>query len=163
MKETQKRRTVISQEVILKTFLPDLRRWYENEVYFYTKYTEFAPCLIGRNDETLTLVIEKCAPLRELARNIQYREPLRELLQKFHEAGANHRDAAIINVVVHPVRGVLLIDFEHATENIGPVSMDLYGCTAAGKVNDCQPNQGEDGVHWNGPHTLCPGLYRWKE
>ena len=52
---------------------------------------------------------------------------LRALLDALHTEGVNHRDAHTKNVVMHPSRGPLLIDWEFATDKPGVLSYDLHG------------------------------------
>jgi hypothetical protein len=108
------------------------------------------------------LEMERCTPLLELlpGQTVKYRDPLRELVKAVHDAGWWHCDLQLGNVVVHPVRGVLLIDWENARPASSEVSYDLYGARAAGVIDEVQHRP--DGVWWGGPLDTCPGRY-WSD
>lgn len=145
-----KRPTVTPRDVVVKKYYQ--RELYENELYFYQNYPEFCPELIAFNPDTMTLVIERATPILDIEDNIKYKAELWELLARLHQAGANHRDISLANVVV--LRGrILLIDWENATEDIGRVSADLYGAREVG-VEPQNPD-----VWWGGPWSNCPGRY----
>lgn len=108
-------------------------------------------------------MIEQCTPILDIPKteNIKYKTPLLELLQKLHEAGANHRDAVLSNVVIKD-GAPLLIDWESATMQIGKISSDLYGAEMAGVkpiVSDSSMDYGSNGIWWGGPWDQCPGKY----
>jgi hypothetical protein len=106
------------------------------------------------------LEMERCTPLLDLLprQTLKYREPLRELVKAVNAAGWWHRGVTLDNVVVHPVRGVLLIDWEISCRAESDVSYDLYGARAAGTPETRGQHQ-PDGVWWGGPLDTCPG--RW--
>lgn len=110
------------------------------------------------------LETERCTPILELLpeQTLKYREPLRDLVKKVNTAGWWHCDISLENVVIHPVRGVLLIDWEMATRAKSEVSYDLYGARAAGVSDDVWEPHQPDGVWWGGPWPLCPGPY-WSD
>lgn len=149
-------RTTIQQCIVKQHTQRDR---FENELWFYTnpKYEQFHPKLIMHDLETMTLVIEYMIPLLGTigyhAENIG--EELRDLLQSLHDAGANHRDAHPVNVVVDQNDKLKLIDWEVATEDIGKVSVDLYGAVAAG----VEPLEGydENGIWWGDGRDLSSG------
>lgn len=107
------------------------------------------------------LDIERCTPILDLAydQTRKYRDPLRTLVQDIHEAGWWHCDLSLTNVVIHPVRGPLLIDWEGASPASSPVSNDLYGARAAGMEKYVWKEHRPDGVWWGGPWPECPGRF----
>ena len=98
---------------------PDL---YANELRYYQTVPWAAPVLHEAGDDWLE--IERVYGRRL---NAADKPALRALLEALHLEGVNHRDAHIKNIVCHPERGPLLIDFEHATDRIGRLSYDLHG------------------------------------
>ena len=147
----------ILDNVVKKRYIPASRDKYENEKYFYRYYSRFTPKLISYNDDTLELVTEKCTPILDITHNRVYKDKLWKLLEDLHEAGANHRDIALANVVIKDGEP-LLIDWESATKNITDVSIDLYGHKAAG-LTPPWLDYGENGIWWNEPWDICPGRY----
>ena len=115
-----------------KKYPSSARSGFECELFAYTELSEFTPRLIDHGD--LWILVEGCTPL------VYYRpedsfwlvDRLKNLYQRLHDAGYWHRDCAVVNVVVHPERGPLLIDFEHLTSAVSDVSYDLQGPAAAG-------------------------------
>jgi len=140
-----------------KVYPPAEREQWQREIFAYTNLDFATPALDGWGD--CWLEMERCAPILELLpeQSVKYRQGLRDLLARLHEAGWWHRDVDLVNVVIHPARGPLLIDFENLTRAEGPVSYDLYGAQAAGMTP--WPGKGLDGVHWHGPTDTCPGRY----
>lgn len=145
------------ESVIIKQYKKSCANRYFNEKYYYKYFSEFAPKLIGFNNETLTLVIEACTPIMEVEDSRKHRQQLRDLLHQLHYRGANHRDIALSNVVVKDGKP-LLIDWESATTDISDKSIDLYGHRAA-NIKCPWPNYGPDGIYWNGPWDISPGRY----
>lgn len=151
----------IRHTTVLKDYLhhPEAgqARW-ANEIRAYTELDWATPKLHCSGEWWLET--ERLTPILDLAydQTLRYRNPLRDLVQAVHDAGWWHCDIALINVVVHPVRGPLLIDWEGMTPATGPVSYDLYGARAAG-VEQSWPVKGGDGVSWMGPWEMCPGRY----
>ena len=123
---------------------------YENEVFAYTELSWATPKLDGHNP--LWLEAERLTPLTDIPPqySVKYRQPLRALLQRLHDSGWWHRDVSVDNVVIHPVRGPLLIDWEWLTPATSNVSYDLYGAKIAQSDNPF-PIEGDDteeGAHW---------------
>lgn len=131
-----------------------------NELSFYhnPKYAKFRPELIGYDQRTMTLFIEKMTPLDKVVQGFAsvYGDNLWKLLEELHEAGANHRDVHLVNIVVDDDFNVKLIDWEVATERIGEKSIDLYGAVAAGVKNEL-PEYGENGIWWGDGREGSPG------
>jgi len=127
-------------------------RW-EREVFAYQNIPWATPTLDGFNPRWLEM--ERLVPLLDLPYDVsvKYRDPLRELLVALHEEGWWHCDVALCNVVIHPVRGPLLIDWKNLRERTSDVSYDLYGARLAGVT------EGDNGVWWGGPWDMCPGPY----
>ncbi len=150
----------ILHNTITKVYPPEDTDKYRKELFFYQNFQGFAPKLIafGKN----ALIMEKCTPIMEIEGSARYAEQLLELLQRLHEAGANHRDIALSNVVVKDDK-VLLIDWESATTDISKISVDLRGAREAGvpplKSPNPETDYTEDGIWWNGPWEHCPGPY----
>lgn len=137
---------------------------YKNELFFYKNYKDYTPSLIAYNDDSMTLVIEACTPILEIPNNSIYSDKLRDLLEGLHNDGANHRDVALINVVVKDDR-VLLIDWESARlVKDDSKSWDLYGATNSSLEPDpfWLNDYGANCVWWGGPWDICPGKY-WNE
>ncbi|QBJ00918.1 hypothetical protein Henu3_gp90 [Mycobacterium phage Henu3 PeY-2017] len=131
---------------------------WEKELQAYRTMPWATPKLIDFGP--MWIETERCTPILNLHPNWsrRYAEPLWDLLAAIHAAGWWHCDPCLINVVVHPDRGVLLIDFENLTLATGDRSYDLYGARAAG-VEPAWHGPGPDGVHWGGPWDTCPGPY----
>lgn len=130
------------------------------EVSAYQTLDWATPKLMWHGENWLEM--ERCTPILDLEpeQTLRYKKPLRELIQAVHEAGWWHCDVALVNVVVHPTRGPLLIDWENARPASSDISYDLYGARSAG-VDPAWPVRGDDGVSWNGPWDTCPGKF-WK-
>lgn len=137
---------------------PDGQVRWEREVFAYTELSWATPTLIVSNPRWLEM--ERLTPILALGRDQsrRYEKPLRDLLQALHDAGWWHTDCALVNVVIHPVRGPLLIDWEGMSPAVGSVSYDLYGASAAGVAPGWEV-RGGDGVSWKGPWDECPGRY----
>lgn len=140
-----------------KVYPANEREKWQREIYAYTNLDFATPALDCWGD--CWLEMERCVPILELPpeQSVKYRQPLRELLMQVHEAGWWHRDVDLVNVVIHPARGPLLIDFENLARAEGDVSYDLYGAQVAGSTP--WPGKGPDGVYWHGPTGTCPGRY----
>lgn len=132
-------------------------RW-EREVRAYTEVPWAAPKLLWSNEYWLET--ERLTPILDLGPEAsrKYREPFRELLHRLHDEGWNHGDVDLVNVVIHPVRGPLLIDWEGAGPAVGDVSYDLYGARAAG-VEPRWKGKGPDGVFWGSSSATTPKNY----
>lgn len=143
---------------VLKDFKDAERVRYHREVEAYTAMPWATPRLIVHNE--FWIEMERLTPILDVSyeQSAKYREPLRKLLQRVHDAGYWHGDVALCNVVIHPVRGPLLIDWENLMPASGAVSYDLYGARAAGTESPW-PVKGGDGVWWGGPWEMCPGRY----
>lgn len=146
---------------VLKDFKDTDRTRYHKEVTAYTQLDWATPKLIVHNEYWIET--ERLTPILDLYPDQakKYKQPLRELLQAVHDAGWWHMDCALVNVVIHPMRGPLLIDWENLTPSQSEVSYDLYGARAAG-VHTPWPVPGDDGVWWGGPWDMCPGKW-WRE
>lgn len=146
-----------------KVYPPDMHERAAREVRIYQELPWATPRLDCYGEGWLEM--EKCTPILDLLpeQSVKYREPLRDLLRRVHEAGWWHMDVCLRNVVIHPVRGVLLIDWEGATRATSNISPDLYGARAAQiPLEDVWEPQRPDGVWWGGPWDDCPGRY-WPE
>lgn len=131
---------------------PEGQHAFFREAFFYANYSDFAPQLISA--EHLTLSIEKCVPL---IRNSAYcgspsqdAAELWGLVNRLARRGARHGDINLANVVRHPSRGLLLIDWEKASLHRG-VSQDLFPDPPLDPVE-------KNLVCWDGPWACCPGL-----
>ncbi|AYD86927.1 kinase [Mycobacterium phage MilleniumForce] len=102
---------------------------WEKELQAYRTMPWATPKLIDFGP--MWIEVERCTPILNIHPNWsrRYAEPLWDLLAAIHAAGWWHCDPCLINVVVHPDRGVLLIDFENLTLATGNRSYDLYGAT----------------------------------
>lgn len=131
------------------------------EIEVYTQIPWATPQLMWWGD--CWLEMERCLPILELGpeASVKYRQPLRDLLQKVHEAGYWHRDIDLVNVVVHPTRGVLIIDWENMCRSSGDVSYDLYGARTAGVKPAWFGKKGPDGQFWHGWSKTSPDNY-WR-
>lgn len=143
---------------VLKDYKDTDRDRYAKELTAYTELDWATPDLKWHGE--FWIEMERLTPILDLAydQSRRYEKPLRDLLQAVHDAGYWHGDCALVNVVIHPVRGPLLIDWENLMRAEGPVSYDLYGARAAG-VASPWPVRGGDGVWWGGPWEMCPGRY----
>ena len=151
-------RVEVRYETVLKDYKDTDRERYHKEIWAYESMPWATPALRWHGE--FWIEMERLTPILELGqeRSRKYREPLRELLQRVHDAGFWHGDVSLVNVVVHPVRGPLLIDWENLMDASGDVSIDLYGAAAAGRPAPW-PVPGGDGVWWGGPWGECPGRY----
>src|SRR5690625_962607 len=136
-------------------------RW-EREVWAYQNLSWATPKLDGFNPRWIEM--ERLVPILDLPYDVarKYRDPLRELLVALHNEGWWHCDVALVNVVIHPTRGPLLIDWENLRERTGEVSYDLYGARLAG-IDPAWPVEGGEGVWWGGPWDMCPGPFFGEE
>jgi len=130
---------------------------YRTELSAYQSLPWATPRLIGSDETSLTIYVE-LLPTAEQLSWWKPRESLRKLLTRLHEAGINHRDLHVGNVVCDPHRGPLLIDWEHHTRNVGPMSYDLHGPSLSGVD---QPS-GQRGIPmwWGAKHKRAIGV-RW--
>lgn len=151
-------RTELRYTTVLKDFKDTDRSRYFRELQAYTELEWATPKLMYHGE--FWLEMERLTPILEMTpdQSVKYRQPLRELLQAVHDAGWWHSDCALVNVVVHPYRGPLLIDWENLAPASGAVSYDLYGARAAGVVSPW-PVKGGEGVWWGGPWEMCAGRY----
>lgn len=116
-----------------------------HEESFYRLVPWAAPELVGRFGSTL--IMETLAPARDLVGEPPVAE-LRALLERLHAAGVYHRDVSLPNVVLHPVRGPLLVDWELATRGRGRASYDLEGPSRSGIA--VPPEHRTQGAQWWG-------------
>lgn len=133
----------------------DRQLYWEREMTAYTTLDWATPRLMYSGEYWIEM--ERCTPILELGQDLsrKYRDPLRELLQAVHDAGYWHRDIDLSNVVVHPSRGPLLIDWEWFCESSGPLSYDLWGHEAAG----VDPAWSDWSVSWNNGGPNIPGKF----
>ena len=146
---------------VLKDYPAHQHERWEREVWAYQNLSFATPELWWHNERWLEM--ERLTPILELGpeRSRKYAGPLRELLQRLHNEGWWHCDVSLVNVVVHPARGPLLIDWENLRPAEGNVSYDLYGARSAG-VPQRWKVPGDNGVFWGGPWRNCPANY-WGE
>lgn len=145
-------------QTVLKDFKDTDRSRYFRELKAYEDLPWATPKLVCHGE--FWIEMERCTPILNLSKeqSDRYTEPLRELVQRVHDAGWWHCDICLVNVVIHPVRGPLLIDWENMQPANGPVSYDLYGPSTAG-VEPSWNVDGGNGVWWGGPWSTCPGPY----
>lgn len=145
---------------VLKDFKDTHRDRYYREVEAYEKIPWATPKMEVHGE--FWIEMERLTPILDLdyEQTLKYEKPLRDLLQRVHDAGYWHGDCALVNVVIHPVRGPLLIDWENLRPASGDVSYDLYGATLAG-TEPFWDVPGGEGVWWGGPWDMSPGRY-WK-
>lgn len=157
-------RVEILDDRVIKTYIPEYEAKFMVELRCYQNLSFATPALISHSIERRELVIERLTPILEVEKNIRYKPQLWDLLQKIHDNGWWHRDIALRNVVVHPKRGVLLVDWETATPATSSVSLDLYGAVEAGvdpstiKRFKTRPT----GIYWGFRWDECPGKY-WRK
>lgn len=146
---------------VLKDYAGTDRARYFKEIEAYKKLDWATPQLMYHGE--FWLEMERLVPILDLtpAQSKKYEKPLRDLLQSVHSAGYWHGDCDLVNVVIHPVRGPLLIDWENLTPSSGEVSYDIFGARAAG-IDELWSTESGDGVHWYGSSPTCPGNY-WKD
>lgn len=154
---TTKAKTRIYDHCVIKEHHDPVR--FERELRGYTDLPWAAPVLIDHGANWLR--IERITPIMNIPRSRSkvYRKPLWDLLQRVHDAGWWHGDPCLVNVVVCPDRGPLLIDWESLTPSRGDKSYDLYGALECGFVQDHPPEGRGTGIYWGGPWLRCPG--RW--
>lgn len=145
---------------VLKDYAHTDRSRYFKEITAYTELEWATPKLMYHGE--FWLEMERLTPILELTpeQSKKYMKPLKELLQSVHDAGYWHGDCDLVNVVIHPVRGPLLIDWENLSESHGDVSYDLYGASAAG-IHELWRTKHGEGVYWSGISPTCPENY-WK-
>jgi hypothetical protein len=129
------------------------------ELLAYSVVPFATPKLLASGDDWIES--ELCTPILKVPNSRKYLDSLRLLLHQVHDAGWWHGDAALVNVVVHPERGVLLIDWEALSPAAADRSYDLYGPRAVGVQPIWTPDGYDDGVWWNEPWDICPGKY-WR-
>lgn len=142
---------------VVKWYPEPIRHRLATEVAAYRACGWAAPRMLWATGEAIC--VERCTPLTKAPRDPLHAAELRQLLRCLHATGWNHRDVNVSNLVLHPVRGVLLIDWETAGP-AGPSSYDLHGASAAGfPAVELPPHQRPDGVWWGGPGPLAPSIY----
>ena len=143
---------------VLKDYKDADRERYNFELYAYQFLSWATPELFCHGE--FWIEMERLTPILDLGpdRSRKYRDPLRRLLSRLHETGWWHCDVDLVNVVVHPVRGPLLIDWENLREAEGSISYDLYGADTAG-VEPAWGGHGGSGVWWNSLSPTSPGNY----
>src|SRR5690606_36591807 len=95
-----------------KVYPEHLRFKAQHEIFFYTELDWAAHKLLYSRDgwqET-----ERLTPILQLHKDLsrEYEAPLRDLVSGVNDAGFWHCDVWLVNVVIHPMRGPLLIDWE---------------------------------------------------
>jgi hypothetical protein len=146
---------------VTRWFPPEIRHdRLAAEVYAYLRVPWAAPRLLWATDDTIC--VERCTPILDVPKDPGHALQLRALLERIHDAGVNHCDVAVSNVVRHPARGVLLIDWEVSIRAGQALSYDLHGAAAAGLSWRPPEHQRPDGVWWGGPSDLAPARY-WGE
>lgn len=143
---------------VLKDYKDTDHDRHRKEIEAYTLLPWATPTLMWHGEHWLEM--ERLTPILDLApeQSVKYLRPLRDLIQRVHDAGYWHGDVSLVNIVIHPKRGPLLIDWENMVPATGSVSYDLYGARAAG-IDPLWPVEGDDGVWWGGPWRTCPGQY----
>src|SRR5690606_37126671 len=98
-----------------KVYPPDMHERAAREVRSYQELPWATPRLDCYGEGWLEM--EKCTPILDLLpeQSVKYREPLRDLLRRVHEAGWWHMDVCLRNVVSPPLRGGLLLDWAGGT------------------------------------------------
>lgn len=144
---------------VIKRYPPLIRHRLDVEVAAYRACAWAAPRLLWVTPQAICM--ERCTPLLDAPRNPDHAVQLHALLVKLHATGWAHRDVSAPNIVLHPTRGVLLIDWETAgrCDPTRP-SYDLHGAAAAGFPDKLLPlHQRPDGVWWGGPGYDAPAKY----
>jgi hypothetical protein len=125
------RRAVIEvgPELTVKRFAPEFKHLAAQEAAFYRLVPYACPALM--EEGTDYLVLETLEP----ALSLPDWKPLDEmlaLLTRLHlEGRVNHRDVHLGNILRHPTRGPVLIDWEHATTLVRSTSYDSHGPVAS--------------------------------
>lgn len=151
-------RVEIRETTVLKDYKDtDHHRWH-NEIKAYSELSFATPRLLWSAPHWIE--VERHTPILDLPKeeSIKYKDQLWELLQKIHDSGYWHCDVDLVNVVVHPIRGVLLIDWENLMPSKGDISYDLYGAQLAG-VDPAWEGKGIDGVSWRSASNTSPKNY----
>lgn len=151
-------RVELRDNTVLKDYKDADHERYNKEIAAYTALSWATPKLLWHGEHWLEM--ERLTPILELpaATALKYRAPLRDLLQRVHQAGWWHGDCDLVNVVIHPTRGVLLVDWENACPSTGGISYDLYGARAAG-IEPIWAGKGLDGVYWGSGSLTSPKNY----
>ena len=151
----------IRDNVVIKTHKD--RGRFTSELIGYANCYWAAPELLSVDMRRMQLTIEKCVPIDQIPKDRQHAFQARQLLANLHESGWNHRDCAVINMVMHENRGILLIDWETVWLVPDPenqLSCDLYGALAAGfDQNQIPIKQRPNGVWWGSGRASDPGVY----
>ena len=144
---------------VIKRYPALIRHRLDVEVAAYRACGWAAPRLLWVTPDAVC--VERCTSLLDVPRDPAHAHQLRDLLERLHASGWAHRDVSAPNIVTHPSRGVLLIDWETA----GPAdptrpSYDLHGAAAAGFPEGLlPPHQRPHGVWWGGPGNDAPANY----
>lgn len=86
-------------------------------------------------------------------------EELLALLMRLHDEGVNHRDVHVGNIGFHDTRGVVLIDWEHATTDVRTLSYDLCGQELSGVP---QPESQRGRPMWLGSDHRMSVRTQWR-
>lgn len=152
------RNKVQFQECVVHKQFIDNPELLQKELHFYQLVPWAAPKLIHAGDDCL--IIERLTPASKLPLWKPIDE-LYDLLKRIHNAGVNHRDVHIGNIVCHPVDGPLLIDWEHATDQVESESYDLVG--PASGVEPLKGHNGDPGQPmWIGSDHRLSIKRQWK-
>lgn len=148
--------------VVHKAFPKNERARCDREIRAYQDIPWAAPRMTASGPGWLD--VERCTPVLDLSydQTMKYRKPLRELLQSIHDAGWWHCDVSLTNVVIHPTRGPLLVDWECASAASSSISADLYGARTAGVQGSMWRDHRPEGAWWGGPWPECPGRF-WED
>lgn len=148
----------IRETTVLKDYKDTDRDRYHKELKAYSELDFATPRLLWHGE--FWIEMERCLPILDIdkKKSRDHIDSLRNLLQKIHDAGYWHCDVDLVNVVVHPIRGVLLIDWENLMPSKGDISYDLYGAQLAG-VQPAWEGKGIDGVSWRSESKTSPKNY----
>lgn len=140
------------------------RNRFTDELIGYANCYWAAPKLFHVDVENMVLCIERCVPLYEVPKDPRHAEQARELLAKLHYSGWNHCDCSLLNMVLHPERGILLIDWETVWKVPGDprdsLSYDLFGAHKSKYPPQNVPKlQQPEGVWWGSKRLFDPVVY----
>lgn len=146
---------------VIKTYPPEeLDRW-GRELFAYTNLAHSTPQLINAGHGWIEM--ERCTPVTALhpSETIKHRELLWGRLSHIHDVGYWHCDIDLVNVVIHPERGPLILDFENLTPASTTRSYDQWGAEAVG-VQPAWRGKGPSGVWWGSPSPTSP-MNWWRQ
>lgn len=159
----------MSQDVQVHTFEDRVEKTHVSRYLFTQELIGYANChwispkILGVDMASKTIVIERCVPLTQLPPNLDHARQAWDRLQQLHESGWNHRDCSVLNMVLHPTRGVLLIDWEtvwQVPDVTNSLSYDLHGASYTDVPADWVPIWVQpEGIWWGAGRPHDPG--RW--